>query len=78
MSSATNGTLHRANYIRELGEWRATCRWCGWTVVNTERRQAASQFRIHIRDSRLIDLRDQDEYAAGPSNEPAAPQVLEG
>jgi hypothetical protein len=43
---------HLATYILELGTWRATCRVCGWTVSDHQRRQAAALFRMHIRASR--------------------------
>jgi hypothetical protein len=41
---------HRADYLFDRGEWRGTCRLCGFKVSDTARRQAASQFRAHIRD----------------------------
>jgi hypothetical protein len=47
---------HRAAYILECGTWRATCRICGWSAADPQRRQAATLFRLHIRDSRTIDL----------------------
>lgn len=56
---------HRATYILEFGTWKATCRTCGWTVRDAQRRQAASRFRMHIRDARLLDLAG----AAGPGND---------
>jgi hypothetical protein len=40
---------HRATYTLEIGEWHATCRVCGWLVVDKDRRQAAARFRQHIR-----------------------------
>jgi hypothetical protein len=49
---------HRATYILEFGTWRATCRVCGYSVTSPQRRQAAAQFRGHIRDFRVIDLTD--------------------
>jgi hypothetical protein len=42
---------HRAMYILERGQWRATCRACGYTLTDPRRRQAASLFRNHIRDA---------------------------
>jgi hypothetical protein len=50
---------HRANYLLQQGVWRATCRVCGHRVDHPVRRQAASLFRNHIRDTSisLIDLR---------------------
>jgi hypothetical protein len=41
---------HRADYVLDRGEWQATCRLCGFKVNDPSRRQAASQFRTHIRD----------------------------
>jgi hypothetical protein len=45
---------HRAMYILERGQWRATCRVCGYTLTDTRRRQAASLFRNHIRDAAAL------------------------
>lgn len=56
---------HRASYILEFGTWKATCKTCGWTVRDPQRRQAASRFRLHIRDARLIDLTDPVGLEAG-------------
>jgi hypothetical protein len=42
---------HRATYTFEMGVWRATCRVCGYSVTESRRSRAASQFRNHIRDS---------------------------
>ena len=75
---------HRASYLLEFGTWKATCRTCGWTVRDAQRRQAASRFRMHIRDARLIDLSDPAGLEAGlvamgidpagPEPRPAAPE----
>lgn len=43
-------TTHRANYTFEHGVWRASCRCCAFQVVDEDRRRAASQFRLHIRE----------------------------
>jgi hypothetical protein len=40
---------HRAAYTLVIGEWHATCRICGFVVVNRDRRKAAAEFRHHIR-----------------------------
>jgi hypothetical protein len=71
-------TLHRAAYVLERGIWRATCRECGFQVSDAQRRQAATQFRMHIQDMRdsiahlaehvRIDLRDR--LTAVRDNEP--------
>ena len=60
MQTGGNRSPHRADYILERGVWKATCRECGWKVADTHRRQAATQFRVHIQDMRnaVIDLRD--------------------
>jgi hypothetical protein len=45
------GPHQRANYILEMGLWRATCRTCGHSVTDPRRRQAAAVFRNHSRDA---------------------------
>ena len=69
---------HRASYLLELGTWRATCKGCGWTATDRQRRQVAAIFRNHIRDARLIDL---NELAAMPptrdSSQPSAAALSE-
>lgn len=64
-AEAKQEVTHRASYRLELGEWKATCRVCGWEVRHPVRRQAATVFRRHIvaaRNGHLpnedIDLRD--------------------
>ena len=56
---------HRASYLLEFGTWKAVCKTCGWTVRDPQRRQAASRFRMHIRDARIIDLGDPAGLEAG-------------
>lgn len=43
-------TAHRADYILEHGVWRAVCRLCDFEITDEDRRRAASQFRLHIRE----------------------------
>lgn len=52
----SRGQGHRASYILERGVWCATCRVCGWRTSDPQRRQAATLFRLHIQQSRVIDL----------------------
>jgi hypothetical protein len=47
---------HRASYLLERGTWKGTCLECGWSVSGATRRQTASQFRVHIHDTRVIRL----------------------
>jgi hypothetical protein len=47
-------STHRATYILECGTWRATCRECGWSTSDAQRRRAATLFRVHIQDAREI------------------------
>jgi hypothetical protein len=55
-------TRHRATYILECGTWRATCRECGWSTADGQRRRAATLFRVHIQDAReLNDSESVDE-----------------
>jgi hypothetical protein len=44
---------HRGDYVLDRGEWVATCRLCGFKVSDLDRRQVASQFRTHIRESAI-------------------------
>ena len=54
----------RADYIREMGIWRAACRTCGHSVAHTNRRAAAAMFRNHSREIReaardfVVDIRE--------------------
>jgi hypothetical protein len=43
--------------------WSATCRICGFTAKDINRRSAATWFLTHIRDVRL-QLRDEEELRA--------------
>jgi hypothetical protein len=61
MGRGSSEDRHRGDYVLDRGEWVATCRLCGFKVTDIDRRQVASQFRTHIRDS-LIAV----ELAAAP------------
>jgi hypothetical protein len=67
--------VHRATYTLECGTWRATCRICGYQVKDAKRRQAASQFRLHIQRTYGVTDSPDDPYApeslASPSPAPA-------
>jgi hypothetical protein len=39
---------HRADYILVRGEWRVSCRVCGWNASDPARRRLASRFRFHL------------------------------
>jgi hypothetical protein len=51
MGRGSSEDRHRGDYVLDRGEWVATCRLCGFKVSDVDRRQVASQFRTHIRDS---------------------------
>jgi hypothetical protein len=71
-----DGVRHRAAYTLNHGVWWATCRVCGWAVTDPQRRQAATFFRGHIRESRLIDRPDPDDSTpADPVSEPTEGQT---
>ena len=52
-------TVHTASYTLELGQWHATCRVCGWKVIDRDRRRAAGQYRHHIRAAAESETNDQ-------------------
>jgi hypothetical protein len=57
---------HRACYILERGQWKATCRICGWQISGAKRQVAANLFRSHIRDMRAVRPSD---AASGPGED---------
>lgn len=62
---------HRGVYVLDRGEWVATCRVCGFRVVDTDRRQVASQFRTHIREAMLAAQAEAETGDAGPVAAPS-------
>jgi uncharacterized protein YjbI with pentapeptide repeats len=64
MGRGSSEDRHRGDYVLDRGEWVATCRRCGFRVSDSDRRQVASQFRTHIRESALSDAELTDPLLA--------------